>query len=379
MTRFAIALALLQSAALVVLLRRLAPGYKRTPAVPPLPNGILDTSVTVLVPSLNEAGRIRPCLEGLLRQGLPLRDVYVIDSNSTDGTQAVVEEFARRDSRIHLEIDPPLPEGWIGKVWALQHGLALASGEWVLGMDADTEAEPGMVAAVVNAARAHRLDVVSFSPRFDGQSHGERWLQPSMLITLVYRLGAPTARPRFSRLMANGQCFLARREALLRHGGYELARRSFADDVTLARALAARGERVGFLDGHLLYRVRAYANARQMWREWGRSFDLTDATTSLQQFLDVVFIVLVQALPAPIVIAWLALSGGAPAMGPLHALLWVNGALLGIRALMTPAIARSFARRGAFFWLSPLSDPLAALRLVLSSARRPRRWRGRAY
>ncbi|MEP7347095.1 MAG: glycosyltransferase family 2 protein, partial [Gemmatimonadaceae bacterium] len=273
--------------------------------------------------------------------------------------------------------DPPLPAQWIGKVWALQHGLSLASGEWVLGMDADTEAEPGMVAAVVEAARTRQLDVVSFSPRFDGQTHGERWLQPSMLLTLVYRCGAPTDHPHPDQLMANGQCFLARREVLLRHGGYELARRSFADDVTLARALAARGERVGFLDGSLIYRVRSYANARQMWREWGRSFDLTDATTSFRQIIDVVYILLVQGLPLPITLAF-ALSA-APAMGVMRALLWVNGALLGIRVLMTLAIAGSFVRRGPFFWLSPLSDPLAALRLVLSSARRPRNWRGRAY
>lgn len=379
MILFVVVLALLQSAALAVLLSRLAPGYRRTPPVAPLPNGIDDTSVTVIVTSLNEVTRIRPCLDGLAGQGAPMREVVVVDSDSTDGTRAVVEEFVHRDSRFRLVSDPPLPEGWIGKVWALQHGLSLASGEWVLGVDADTAAEPGMVAAVVTAARTHQLDVVSFSPRFDGQTHAERWLQPSMLITLVYRLGAPSDRPRPDRVMANGQCFLARRDALLRHGGYELARQSFADDVTLARAMARHGERVGFLDGRRLYRVRSYASVRHMWREWGRSFDLTDATTPLRQFLDVMLILLVQGLPLPILLAWFTLAGRAPIGGPMRLLLGINGVLFAIRALMTFAIADSFTQRGVFFWLSPLSDPLAALRLALSSVRRPRRWRGRAY
>ena len=35
--------------------------------------------------------------------------------------------------------------------------------------------------------------------------------------------------------------------------------------------------------------------------------------------------------------------------------------------------------RGAPFWLSPLADPLAALRILLSTLRRPTRWRGREY
>ena len=40
-----------------------------------------------------------------------------------------------------------------------------------------------------------------------------------------------------------------RRVLLVRHGGYAPARASFSDDVTLARHLASRGARVGFLDG----------------------------------------------------------------------------------------------------------------------------------
>lgn len=366
-----------QGVALAVLLWRLAPGYKRTPPTLPVPNGLATTTVSVVVASLNEAARIRPCLAGLARQGEPLREVLVVDSRSTDGTPLVVDEYARVDGRIRLVNDPPLPPGWIGKVWALQHGLTLASGEWVLGVDADTEPEPGMVAGAVLAAQVHKLDVVSFSPRFDGQTHGERWLQPSMLVTLVYRLGAPTEHPRADRVMANGQCFLARREVLLRHGGFELARRSFADDVTLARALALRGERVGFLDGRRLYRVRSYSGVRQMWREWGRSFDLTDATTPGRQLLDVLLIVLAQGLPVPILAAAFFAEGAIS--GPLRVLVMLNAALVGVRALLSFAIAGSFTERGPFFWLSPLSDPLAALRLLLSSTRRPRQWRGREY
>ncbi|MBV6521529.1 MAG: hypothetical protein MNPFHGCM_01668 [Gemmatimonadaceae bacterium] len=379
MSGVVVALLVAQSTALLVLLARLLPGYRRTPPVAPLPDGIADTSVTVLVPSLDEARRIGKCLDGLVRQGLPMTEAIVVDSRSTDGTQAIVSAYAARDSRIRLATDLPLPDGWVGKVWALQYGLSLATGEWVLGMDADTEAEPGLVAAVVNAARSRGLDVVSFSPLFDGQSNGERWLQPSMLITLVYRFGAPDEHARADRVMANGQCFLARRAVLLRHGGYELARRSFADDVSLARALALRGERVGFLDGRRLYRVRSYESAREMWREWGRSFDLTDAARAGSQLWDVLLIVLTQGLPVPVLSAWLLLTGGTAAAGVFGAWIWLNLALLVVRLLLSFAIAGTFARRGAAFWLSPLSDPLAAVRLVLSSLRRPRQWRGRTY
>ncbi|MEP7380148.1 MAG: glycosyltransferase family 2 protein [Gemmatimonadota bacterium] len=375
-------LALLQLAALVLLVTRLLPGrHRRPPIAPSVAPGTDEDggTVSVVLATLNESSRIGPCLAGLQAQGAPLLEVIVVDSHSTDGTADLVADVVSRDRRFRVEQDPPVPTGWVGKVWALQHGLGLATGDWVLGVDADTEPQPGMVAAVVRAARELQYDVVSFSPRFADMRAAEQWLQPSMLLTLVYRFGAAGAKdPTPARVMANGQCFLARRTVLLAHGGYEAARQSWADDVTLARALAARGVRVGFLDGSRLYKVRAYDGVWQMWREWGRSFDLSDACTRVQQWFDVGFIVLVQGAP------WLVLLAFAFGLLDRHTaasrlLLHTNQALVAIRVLMLFALSASYDSRTAGFWLSPLSDPLAAFRLVLSTMRRPRAWRGRTF
>lgn len=375
---------LLQTAALILLLKRLSTGRDRVPPVEPL----LDPTdaaapdqgaVSVILPTLNEAARVASCLAGLAAQGPTLREIIVVDSHSHDGTEALVREAARRDARVRLVQDPPLPAGWVGKVWALQHGLSLAQGDWVLGMDADTAPRPGLVAAVVAAARKAGHEVVSFAPRFAGMSALEQWLQPSMLLTLVYRFGAAGAsHPGAANVLANGQCFLARRDVLLEHGGYELARASWADDVMLARALARRGVSVGFLDGSRLYDVRAYTGAAQMWREWGRSFDLGDATPPARHWTDIVFLALVQVVP------WLVLGLAAMGVVPTPGigarwLLGTSAALAAIRVLMLVPLAASYERRTLGYWLSPLSDPLAWLRLLLSTIRRPTQWRGRAF
>ena len=340
-------------------------------------DGFGDTSVSVIVPTLNEAGRLGPCLAGLAKQGDPLMEVIVVDSGSTDGTAQLVRDAARTDPRFRLERDPELPAGWIGKVWALQHGLSLARGDWVLGVDADTEANAGMVAGAMAAAREHGFDVVSFAPEFAGQTAGERLVQPALLATLVYRTGAPgtrrAAEPR--RLLANGQCFLARRETLVRHGGYAPARSSFADDVALVRHLAATGVRCGFLDGRLLYRVRSYRSAQEMWREWGRSVDLRDASPALSQVADLAMLVLVQVLPLPLVLAallgpWETLQG---------AVLWLNATLLSVRVAVHLALAPSYERRGLPYAFSLLADGAAVARVILSTIRRPVAWRGRSY
>ena len=310
-----------------------------------------------------------------------VREILVVDSGSLDGTTALVEAAMLRDPRVRLLSDDPLPAGWVGKVWALQHGLQYASSDWVLGMDADTIPHPGLAGGALAASETHGYDAVSFAPRFRMSTAAERWLQPALLVTLVYRFGAAGTNADGERVMANGQCFLARRSTLLAAGGYASARTSFCDDVTLARHLARAGNRVGFLDGSRLYDVLSYTSARETWREWGRSLDLKDATSALRHWSDVLFLAVVQGTPVPVLVAlalaaWLGATGVPAGAGPLLA---TSAALLGVRVLLQRALAPSYQRRGVAFWLSPLADPLAALRILISSVRRPRQWRGRQY
>ena len=372
---------------LLVLLVRLMPGYSRRSPIAPRRTPRTDTTVTVMVTTLNEAKRVGPCLEGLMQQQEPLLEVLVVDSRSTDGTRELVEAASQRDPRIRLVTDDPLPPGWVGKVWALENGLREARGEWVLGIDADTVPAPGLVGAVIDAVEQDGYDVASFSPQFRDQTAAERFVQPAMLTTLVYRCGAAGAtQPPPDRVLANGQCFIARRDLLLANGGYSCARTSWCDDVTLARHLAANGARVGFLDGSRIIQVRSYASLGEMWREWGRSFDLKDATPMWRRWLDVALVWAVQGLPLPILLMFGALIAGGlidPVNSP-EAMLWqalllVNGSALFIRLFMLWALRGSYAERGASFWLSWLADLAAAWRLTLSTARRPKAWRGRSF
>ncbi len=372
---------------LLLLLARLMPGRTRRPPIAPRLTPRTDTTVTVIVATLNEAKRIGPCLEGLMAQTAPMLEVLIVDSRSTDGTRELVEAAAARDPRIHLVTDEPLPAGWVGKVWALETGLRRAKGEWVLGIDADTVPAPGLVGAVVDAVEQDGYDVASFSPQFRDQTSAERFVQPAMLVTLVYRCGAAGAtQPPPDRVLANGQCFVARRALLEQHDGYAPARASFCDDVTLARHLASHGARVGFLDGSHIIQVSAYVSLAEMWREWGRSFDLKDATPTWRRWLDVALVWSAQALPLPMLIVLGVIIGSMSTIAAenpqtmlLQALVLVNASALLVRLMMLVALRNSYAERGWPFWLSWLSDIAAAWRLTLSTARTPTRWRGRQY
>ncbi len=368
-----------QTIALVVLIGRLLPGRRRRPPVRPIEDHG-PPRVSVLLPTRNEAKRVQPCLEGLTKQGSTVHEILVIDGHSTDGTADLVRGLTTRDPRVRVVQEPPLPNGWIGKAWALQHGLEETASEWVMNVDADIEPAPGMVAAAVQVAEELKLGVVSFSPRFAGQTAAEQLVQPALLVTLIYRAGAVGASGMAPahRTMANGQCFLARREVLLAHGGYTAARASFSDDVTLARYLARRSVRVGFLDGSRLFKVRSYESLGEMLREWGRSIDLKDSTTPIRLSGDMLFLVLVQGLP--VIVLLLAALGLLSLRGTIAwSLVAVNAVLVLTRVSMLGALASSYERCCWTYWLSPVADPLTVLRVGLSSLTRSRRWRERAY
>ena len=372
-----------------ILLSRLIKGASRQPPILPRSSTVNQTnSVSVIVPTLNEADRVTPCLQGLSQQGDEVREIIVVDSRSTDGTPEVVKKLAQQDNRIRLITDDALPPNWVGRPWALHSGYlaSQSDSEWILGIDADTEPQPGLVGAILHAADRYHYDVVSLSPKFRLSFPGEWWLQPALLMTLIYRFdSAGVTSSASERVMANGQCFLARRSVLEQLNGYSSAADSFCDDVTLARVAADQGFRVGFLDGARVISVRMYEGAVETWQGWGRSLDLKDAATPAQLWGDLALLAATQALPI-LVLPMLLLAQTDQQNNPIVSLaLGLNGFLLLVRLGMMVAIAGSYHRPqklfspAQFFWLSPLADPLAVLRIALSSFQTRILWRGKIY
>ena len=380
-------LVLFQLPAALILLSRLLKGAKRLPPLTPRPSSPEQLgTVSIVVPTLNEAERISPCLQGLSQQGYEVREILVVDSDSTDGTPELVKKAQQHDPRFRLLRDDPLPSDWVGRPWALHNGFLASSenSDWVLGIDADTQPRSGLVAAVIATAEAQGYDLLSLSPQFKLKSPGEWWLQPALLMTLLYRFDVAGVRPNPpDRVMANGQCFLVRREVLSALGGYSAAKGSFCDDVTVARYAASQGYRVGFLDGAKVIQVRMYEGMKETWQEWGRSLDLKDASTPSLLLLELWLLLALQALPLPILIIFLVglLKGETDLMFLL--LGGLNGGLLLMRVGLLFAVAPSYDRASTsmswLFWLSPLADLAAVLRIFLSASKRPKQWRGRVY
>jgi len=356
------AFTLLQAACAGVALARLARGRTRRPPLRAAPASAPAGGVSVVIPARDEAVRLGPCLEGARADPDLGELIVVVDDDADAGTLSVAEAGGAR-----VVVAPPLPEGWIGKTWALQQGLEAASGRWLVTLDADTRPQPGLLRALV-AELGEDCDLVSAGTRFQCDTVGERLFHPAMLATLVYRfgpIGEAGEAPPPHRVVANGQCLAVERERLAAAGGFTRTPSHMTDDIALARSLALDGWRLRFLDGCDLIAVRMYTSAREVWREWGRSLSLGDVTAWPWLALDLAVVWLCMAAPLP----RLLLRRGTR----------LDALLLAVRLALLAPLARAFERRGAPYWLSPLCDAAAAARLTLAVVRPARTWRGRAY
>lgn len=94
----------------------------------------LEGAVSVVVPCHNEAPNIPNLTSQLLDfYSLYIREILIVNDNSSDNTAQVTADLASRDGRIKL-INRPMPNG-VGR--ALRAGYQAASGRYILSMDCD--------------------------------------------------------------------------------------------------------------------------------------------------------------------------------------------------------------------------------------------------
>jgi chlorobactene glucosyltransferase len=272
------AASLLALAVRTLLARRAAPLLPEATAASAA-SGDKESEVTVLLPVRNEEQNVLSCLDGLLAQSARPR-VRVIDDGSTDATAALVRGRLPAFPQLTLLAAGPLPEGWRGKVHALEVGAAGVSTPWLLCTDADTRHHPETLARSLAAAAAggdvdldRRLDAVSLAGFQEAVGFAENLLTPAVFALLDLLLGdwRAVAGAPAGPAIANGQYILVRREAWERCGGFAPIRVETLDDLALVVRLRAHGYRTGFFRAPDLLSVRMYRGVRETARGWRRN------------------------------------------------------------------------------------------------------------
>jgi len=215
------------------------------------PHGFEWPRVTAVMPARDEADVIGTSLRSLLRQSYAGElSIIVVDDASSDATARVAKEMAVQcgaANRLTVLAAPPLPAGWSGKLWAVDHGVRHARmlpdpPEYVLLTDADIAFADDALAQLVLRAVRGNLILASLMARLNCESVAERALIPAFIF--FFQMLYPFAwvkRAERATAAAAGGCMLVRLESLQAAGGIAAIGNEIIDDCALARLLKVRG------------------------------------------------------------------------------------------------------------------------------------------
>ncbi|HSB17249.1 MAG TPA: glycosyltransferase family 2 protein [Bryobacteraceae bacterium] len=104
--------------------------------------------VSVTIVTYNSGRFIRRCLESVLAQKYPNKEIIVIDNASTDGTIDILEQFEDRCQIVYNEEN-------LGFAAAQNQAIDLSTGEWVMTLNPDVLLLAGFMQALVDAGHIH--------------------------------------------------------------------------------------------------------------------------------------------------------------------------------------------------------------------------------
>lgn len=123
---------------------------------PLLPQQDPAVTLSVIVPVYNGEATIGPCLDSILQQETSCTvQLIVVDSDSTDGTAAVLERYRALPGVLLCNCSAPR-----SAAAARNEGLRHAVGRWLMFVDSDDLLLPGAIRTLLEAAQRLDADVV---------------------------------------------------------------------------------------------------------------------------------------------------------------------------------------------------------------------------
>ena len=354
--------------------------------VTPVPPPMNPPLISVCIPARNEAANIRNCVNSLIAQDYPNLEIIAVDDRSSDSTLDQLKEFAARDSRVRAISGSDLPAGWAGKPHALHQASAVARGEWLCFVDADTVLAPQALASCHAKAIETRADLFTTLHRQVLETFWEKVVMP--LIMTALSVGFPPRKvndPARRDAVANGQFILIRRSVYDLIGGHARVKDHIVEDKAIAELVKWNGHRLVIANGGQFIRTRMYTSLASMWEGWTKNIYLGLREHTVMLFLGAFGAALgmIAALFLPIwpILGgiWYFNEGGWLALGVIVQALLVWGALLYARV----QVARRMNIPARYAWTTPLGAGIFAGMMLASAWKvisgQGVTWRGRKY
>lgn len=196
--------------------------------------------VTIVVPAYNEGVVIQPALRSLTELDYPNYEIIVIDDGSTDDTYEKALEIARSSTSVDIRV---ITKRNGGKAEALNTGMTLARGEFVLNMDGDAKLSRNTIRVCIGHFDNPSVGAVAGSVKVINRENIWTNIQ-----ALEYVEGLAMARKAQSFIRSvniiPGPLGMFRKSVLLQCGGYD--HDTFAEDCDLTLKILMHGWSIAY-------------------------------------------------------------------------------------------------------------------------------------
>ena len=228
-------------------------------------------SVSIVIPCRNEEQVLDTTLAAITNMDYENYEVIVVDDCSEDRSQSVAKKYLRKDQD-KLVIGKDVPQGWVGKMWALQQGVEHATGEWLLLSDADILYPRNSLTQLLSVAKKNNHDLVSVMVSLTAKSFWEKLLVPAFVyfFKILYPFKAIRKSHRKVAAAAGG-CVLIKKQVLKEIGGISSIQKELIDDVALAKQVKSSGFCISLWLSQRIKSVRGYQGLKSLWNMVARS------------------------------------------------------------------------------------------------------------
>jgi len=342
--------------------------------------------ISVCIPARNEERNIRACVEAILAQEYPNFEVIVLDDRSTDATSSILADITSRAPRLRPINGADLPEGWVGKPHALHQAAAVARGDWLCFVDADTFITPGGISACYAKAIETNADMFTIMTFQIMGSFWEKVVMPLIMTALSVGFSPRKVNdPKRKDAIANGQFIMIKRSIYDAIGGHVSVKDQIVEDKAMAEQVKWNGYRLIVADGHAVARTRMYTSLPEMWEGWTKNIylGLRDQPSLLILGIFGAFVLLIAALFLP-VWPWLGLFWYLQGGGWMAATVIVQSLILWAFLIYVRAHVAKAMDISAWYALTTSLGAAVFAALMLTStwrvlSGRGAMWKGRMY
>lgn len=198
-------------------------------------------SVSILIPVRNEAANIEKLLKDLLHQDYPAEqlEIVVINDHSTDETEGIVQRYLSEQVKIINLKDVLSPEDKTKayKKKAIEMGVQISSGEYILTTDGDCRIPNSWVKSMVSIAQQSSAKLVTGPVVFSGERTLFEQFQTLDFLGMM-GITAASLKGGFYN-MANGANMLYEKAAFYKVGGFKgIDHTASGDDMLLVFKMA---------------------------------------------------------------------------------------------------------------------------------------------